>query len=102
MSAKMQPLTERQKQVLDFIIDYKDEHGFSPSYPDICDAFGWASRKSASDHIAILQKKGYIKKPFGKSRAITIIRPKLETVVIAGRRIDVGFMDGAKRITHVG
>ena len=98
----MKPLTEKQQRVLDFIIRYKDEHaGLSPSYLEICDAFGWTSQKSAFDHIAALQKKGYIKKPFGKLRAITIIRPKLETVVIAGRGIDVGFMDGMKKITHV-
>lgn len=97
------PLTDKQRAVLNFIIKFKDEHtGCSPSYLEICANFGYSSNKSAWQHLEALSRKGYIRRPFGKVRAITIIKPKLETVVIAGMIIEVGFVDEGRTITRVG
>lgn len=82
----MQKLTDRQREVLNFIIDFKDEHGRIPSYREIAKADG-VTPHAIAGHILALTKKGYIEKPMGKVRAIKVIR---KTVVIANRRIEVG------------
>jgi len=87
LQAKGYFITEKQKQVMDFIISYKDEHaGTSPSYWEICKAIGSPNRQAASHYIEVLREKGYIKKPFGKSRAITVIHPKLESAFIESQQ----------------
>ena len=53
-------LTPRQNEVLVFISDYIDGHGYSPSHQDITDGFGWSSTQAAIDHLYHLGRKGYI------------------------------------------
>ena len=96
----MKHLTDRQREVLDFIIDFRDEHGYYPSYREIADGMGFTV-KTAVCHIEVLVHKGYIKKPFRKSRAYQVLE-KHRTVVIGGRRVDVGFKHKGKVITKVG
>ena len=96
----MKHLTDRQRQVLDFIIDFRDEHGYYPSYREIADGVGF-TLKTAACHIEALVRNSHIEKPFGKSRAYQVIEPGIETIVIGGRRVDVGFRHKGKVITEV-
>ena len=70
-------LTDRQKQVLNYISGYIDAWGKSPSFDEIGSHFGFASYNAVSTHLNILEKKGYIRRPGGKNkkRAIEIISP---------------------------
>jgi len=65
-------LTDRQRQVLRFIIDSARETGFSPTVREIAGEFGFRSPKAASDHLAALERKGYIRRTAGRSRAIEL------------------------------
>ncbi len=56
------PLTSRQKEVYDFIVEQlAGGHPF-PSLAEIARAFGMASRNAAKSHLSALEKKGYIRK----------------------------------------
>lgn len=69
-------LTKRQLEVLEFLIEFIDEHGYAPSHRDICQHFGMASTRAASDHLDALEKKGYIARDGDIARGIRIlIRP---------------------------
>ncbi len=72
----MKKLTNRQKEVLNFIEQYQKENGVSPSIRDIGKYFGF-SIKAAYDHIMALQKKKVIIRD-GRSRAIVINNKKLD------------------------
>lgn len=67
------PLTKRQKSILDYIKDYIEENGFSPSIREICMAFGMASTRGAHRHLETLEAKGYIKRE-STARSIKLIQ----------------------------
>lgn len=54
------PLTERQRQVLDFILRSLGERGVAPTLREIADHFGFASTATAQKHVDHLQKKGWL------------------------------------------
>lgn len=55
-------LTARQQQVLEFVQATSAERGRPPTVREIATHFGFASPKAASDHLAALERKGWIKK----------------------------------------
>ncbi len=58
----MNTLTKQQKQILDFITNYGNKNGISPSLEEICKQFKLASVSTAHYYISALEKKGYIEK----------------------------------------
>lgn len=72
----MRRITDRQKQVLDFIGDYINEHAYPPSIRDIQKHFKLKSTKGVKDHIDRLVEKGYLKRMDGAARALEVIHPR--------------------------
>lgn len=69
------PLTQKEKNVLEFLELYVRENGISPSYQEICSHFGFASFNSVQRYLKQLEAKGYIRLPgANQKRAITILR----------------------------
>ena len=66
-------LTDRQKQLLNFIVDYRDAHGYAPSIREMMEAMAIRSTNGIRVHLACLEKKGCIRREFMKSRAIDIL-----------------------------
>src|SRR5512141_3464582 len=65
-------LTQRQKQVLDFLAQFVDENGYSPSYQEIASGLGLASLATVHKHILALETKHYLKRGFNQSRSLEI------------------------------
>lgn len=63
-------LTKRQKEILDFLKAFIDENGYSPSFEEICAAFGYTSLATVHEHLTNLATKGYIRKAYRESRSI--------------------------------
>jgi repressor LexA len=85
-------LTKRQKHVLDFLKNFLDEHGYSPSFEEIAAGlkdkrFGGKALTSLATvhkHIATLERKGYIRRGYNQSRSIEVLqlpRPVREQVI---------------------
>ncbi len=66
-------LYKRQKQILDFIGQYIQKNGYSPTLQQIADALGVSSLATVHEHLASMSKKGVIKKFEGSVRGIEII-----------------------------
>jgi repressor LexA len=66
-------LTLRQKEILDFIKEYIDKNGVAPTLSEIKGRFGFKSNSAAHQHVAALQRKGYLKKLPFQSRAISLL-----------------------------
>ena len=66
-------LTERQKEVFDFLKDFLRERGFPPTLREIASHFGLRGPKAPQKTLNILERKGYIRKVPGGSRAIEIL-----------------------------
>ena len=69
----MKDLTREQKKVFDFVIACKDKHGAPPTVREIGEHFGYKSPNNASQHLSLIEKKGYIRRIAGKSRGIEIL-----------------------------
>lgn len=66
-------LTRAQKRVFDFIEDYMDEHGVAPSFDDIKDGVGLASKSVVHRHVQTLIQKGWIGYMPDRARSIYLI-----------------------------
>src|SRR5258708_8810678 len=53
----MLPRTQRQKDILDYIIRYSGQRGHEPSYAQIARYFGVKSRATIAKHIAALERR---------------------------------------------
>ena len=67
-------LTERQRIVLQAIIDAIQEHGFPPAVRDLCRLAGLASSSSVANQLSNLEKLGYIRRPSNLARGIEVLR----------------------------
>ncbi len=65
-------LTKRQKDFLDFLADFLDKHGYSPSYEEIAEGMSLASLATVHKHILALESKQYLKRGFNQSRSLEI------------------------------
>src|SRR2546428_13029575 len=63
-------LTERQKNVLDFIQREQREKGITPSTREIQSHFGFASQTSVMQYIVALERKGFLNRHARKARAL--------------------------------
>lgn len=70
-------LYKRQKQILDFISQYIQKNGYSPTLQQIADALGVSSLATVHEHLSTMSKKGVIKKFEGAVRGIEIVDKKL-------------------------
>jgi len=66
-------LYRKQKQILDFIKQYIDKYGYSPTLGEIAEAIGVSSLATVHEHIGTLAKKGVIKRIFGAIRGIEVL-----------------------------
>jgi len=66
-------LTPTQEKVFDFLKDFLREKGFPPTLREIASHFGLGGPKAPQKTLTILERKGYIHKVPGGSRAIEIL-----------------------------
>ena len=66
-------LTKRQREILTFLAEYTDTHGYAPSFEEIADRFEYSSLATVHEHLSNLERKGYIKRSYNESRAIEVI-----------------------------
>jgi repressor LexA len=65
-------LTERQRQVLEFVDAEVQRRGYPPSVREIGEAVGLSSPSTVHAHLAALQDKGYLRRDPSKPRAIEV------------------------------
>jgi repressor LexA len=67
------PLTERQREILAWLVRYIAQHGYSPTLRELCLAFGFASPNGAACHLVPLARKGWITWNEKQSRTIRVL-----------------------------
>ncbi len=65
-------LTQRQKQVLDFLVEFVDKNGYNPSYEEIAGGLSLASLATVHKHISALEAKHYVRRSFNHSRSLEV------------------------------
>ena len=66
-------LSQKQRQILDFIIQQQAQRGYPPSVREICEAANLSSTSTVHGHLERLERKGYIRRDPTKPRAIEIL-----------------------------
>jgi repressor LexA len=81
-------LTSTQEKILNFLRNFLLEKGFPPTLREIASHFGLKGPKGPQKTLHILERKGYIRKTPGGSRAIEILNLKI------GRRSHLPYPKG--------
>src|SRR6202035_732315 len=72
-------VTRRQKEVLDFISNFVQRNGYSPSFEEIARGLSLKSLATVHKHITNLQKKGLLQRAHNRSRSIDVLPPRSKT-----------------------
>jgi repressor LexA len=72
----MLPLTKRQREVLDYLSEFIQQHGYAPSLEEIGRRFGLSSLATVHKHLTNLQEKGFIKRAWNRSRSVEMVQPR--------------------------
>lgn len=88
-------LSDRQRQVLDYIKEMVAQRGYPPSVREIGEAIGLSSPSTVHSHLSTLVKAGYLRRDPTKPRAIEVLdaaaparsseRSKTREVPLVGR-----------------
>ena len=66
-------ITDRQAEVLNFIIGYTEKYSFAPSTREIAEHFQ-ITVNAIQDHISALKRKGYVKSDGRKPRTLVVLK----------------------------
>ncbi|MES1208378.1 MAG: transcriptional repressor LexA [Pseudomonadota bacterium] len=69
-------LTDRQREILEFITQSIRERGYPPTLREIGLQFGIRSTNGVNDHLRALEKKGHLQREDLKSRALRPVGPR--------------------------
>ena len=78
----MQPLTKRQREILDFLNEFIEQNGYAPSLEEVGRRFGLSSLATVHKHLTNLQEKGFIKRAWNRSRSIELVPSRVGTRAI--------------------
>ena len=71
-------LYKRQKQILDYIENNINENNCAPTLTEIAQYFGLSSLSTVHEHLAVLEKKGLIRRYKGAIRGIELLKKETE------------------------
>ncbi|KKW01085.1 MAG: LexA repressor [Candidatus Saccharibacteria bacterium GW2011_GWC2_48_9] len=80
----MQPLTKRQREILDYLQEFIQQHGYAPSLEEVGRRFGLSSLATVHKHLTNLQDKGFIRRSWNRSRSVELLPAR-----VGQRAIDV-------------
>ncbi|HRC85276.1 MAG TPA: repressor LexA, partial [Thermoanaerobaculia bacterium] len=70
MGERAEYLTERQKEILEFIEEFHSRKGIAPTLREICERFGYSSYGTPYKHLKLLSEKGYLKRDWNQKRGL--------------------------------
>lgn len=53
-------LTDKQREILDFLVSFQRDYGRTPSGPEIADAFDYSDHSTVYQHLRAIARKGYL------------------------------------------
>jgi len=78
------PLTKRQREILDFLNEFIQQHGYAPSLEEVGRRFGLSSLATVHKHLTNLQEKGFIKRAWNRSRSVELLQAR-----VGGRAVEL-------------
>ena len=73
IGGRVQPLTRRQREILDYLAEFIQQHGYAPSLEEIGRRFGLSSLATVHKHLTNLEAKGFIRRAWNRSRSVELV-----------------------------
>uniref|UniRef100_A0A7C4XVM8 LexA repressor n=1 Tax=candidate division WWE3 bacterium TaxID=2053526 RepID=A0A7C4XVM8_UNCKA len=99
----MSPITlyKRQKEILDYISQYIQKNGTSPTLQEIANAMNLSSLATVHEHLQALVKKGIIRRFEGAVRGIEVLDQTIDTSLHGVQLPLVGYIAAGKPIDAI-
>lgn len=78
-----QALTEIERKILDFMVQYLRANTYQPSIREIGERFGIKSTKTVSEHLQALADKGFLERDPSRSRGVKILGVDLSAQTVS-------------------
>ena len=75
MSPREKKLSERHTRIMEFLNDFQEKRGYSPSIREIGDVIGVKSTSLVDYYLRQLEDMGYISRDGHVSRSICVLKP---------------------------
>ncbi|MEC7616087.1 MAG: transcriptional repressor LexA, partial [Pseudomonadota bacterium] len=80
-------LTRKQKELLDFLTAHAEANDVPPSFDEMRDALGLASKSGIHRLVSGLEERGHIRRLANRARAIEIVKPAASAMADVGRAV---------------
>lgn len=99
----MSPVTlyKKQKQILDFISQYIQINGYSPTLQEIADSMNLSSLATVHEHLQALERKNIIKRYEGAVRGIEIVDSSVNSSLNAIELPLIGYIAAGEPIEAI-
>jgi len=97
----MRYLTERQRDILNFIREFQKSRGIAPTHREICDHFGFSSYGTVYKHLSLLEKKGLIRRDWNQKRGVEVVDEPAKSESLPAQR-DTGAGAAARELPLFG
>jgi len=99
----MSPVTlyKKQRQILDFISQYIQKNGSSPTLQEIANTMGLSSLATVHEHLQALVKKGLIRRYEGAVRGIEILDEKINSALTGVEIPLIGYIAAGEPIEAI-
>ena len=94
-------LYRKQKLILDYISQYIQKNGYSPTLQEIANAMGLSSLATVHEHLQALIKKGIIKRFEGAVRGIELVDQAISATLSAVELPLVGYIAAGQPIEAI-
>ncbi len=94
-------LYKKQKQILDFISQYIQKSGYSPTLQEIASAMSLSSLATVHEHLQALVKKGVIKRFEGAVRGIELVDETIAATLNGVELPLIGYIAAGKPIEAI-
>ena len=75
-------LTPKQKQILEFISEFGEQHGYAASQKEIAKHFGFKSLGTVQNYLVRLERQGALRKAWNSKRGMEVITPDLTSQAV--------------------
>ncbi len=82
-------LYKRQKQILDYINKNINNYGCAPTLTEIAQQLGLSSLSTVHEHLAVLEKKGLIRRYKGAVRGIEVLQKEIEEIAKVATMVEL-------------
>jgi repressor LexA len=87
MARKREGLSERHRKIMEYLTDFIEEYGYSPSIREIGDAIDVKSTSLVDYYLNQLEEKEYISREGRISRSIRVVKPVYNTAKAIGAKV---------------